>query len=254
MMLRPSRPATDLILNASDILIERSRAESPDWSATRRAWTRGEPTVQSIPMARKALAAARLRSPMVSCPLRIRVTRVEGMGTRTTGRFTGAAKHTDDARKWPRMCKRPNWPSSLNCASTALSGPSWIPAAIGSINDGWRRICGVGRGQATRGCGVSIPAHEAHSVIAGRPHPAQEAPMIRSAAATRNGSTTSDCPLSALTASSWTQPVDTQSNKRLSPTRPLKGLRTRRERLRRWDRGAPMRHRVGAARCVRSCR
>ena len=195
MMLRPPRPATDLILNAPDIFSERSWAESPDWSATRRAWTSGEPTVQSIPMDRTALAAARLRSPMVSCPLRIRVTRVEGMGTNTTGLSAGAAKHTDEARKWPRTRTRPNWPSSLNCARTALSGPSWMPEAIGSINDGWHRICGVGRGHATRGCGVSMPAHEAHSVIAGRPHPAQEAPMMRSAAATLNGSTVSDCPV-----------------------------------------------------------
>lgn len=144
MLLRPSRPATDLILNAFDILRERSRAESPDWSATRRAWISGEPTVQSIPTDRKSLAAARLRSPMVSCPRCILVLRVEGMGTSTTGRSTGAAKHTEDARKWPRMGNRPNWPFSLNCASTALNGPSWIPEAIGSITDGWLRICGAG--------------------------------------------------------------------------------------------------------------
>lgn len=194
MTRRPSSPADDLIFSAPVMLSDRSRADSPDWSATRRAWTRAELTVQSMPMDLKALALACASSPIASCPRRMRLTRVDGMGTRVKRLPAGAAKHAEAARKWLSTLNSPNWPSSLNCASAARNGPSCTPEATGTTTVGLRSTEGAGRGQATCGCGVSRAAHSSQSVIAGRRHPAQEAPMIRSAAATRKGSTANRLP------------------------------------------------------------
>ena len=157
----------------------RAACPRPAWSRTRRPCRTAGTTAQSTPARRSTMPARRATRSRGSCP-RWRVAgRVEGAGTKATGRRASS----NVSSKWPAAAAsaapngrdNPSRPCSL-CASTALrTAPPYVHVATTGIPPGRRPKTRAGPPNSRRHAGQSKPGDLAQ--------PAHTPPTARSAAA-----------------------------------------------------------------------